>query len=75
MKLRVEQYGNKIGIDGNLADLISKKKISILLTISNDDDTHRSQFIISKKEALELASRIEDLIEDKKTKELGFEYV
>lgn len=75
MKFSVEQYGNKIAVDGNLSELIENKKVWLLLTITNDDNTHRNQYILTKKEADKLVKDIQDRINDPRLKNNGFSFV
>ena len=75
MKICVEQYGTKIDIDGNLADLIRKKELQLLLTIENNEDTERHQFILNREQALYLSKRLIDSVNDPILAENGFRVV
>jgi len=54
MKIKAELYGSKIGVDGNLVELMMKKKCKILLTVTSDDNVSKYQMVINNSEAKSL---------------------
>jgi D-Tyr-tRNAtyr deacylase len=75
MQIRIEQYGSKIGVDGNIWEAISKKQLYLLLTIADEENKTASQFILNKTEALSLIDKINKLLNDDITEKAGFTYV
>lgn len=75
MKINTELYGNKIAIDGNLKDLLEKRECKILLTITNDNDTQRHQFILGKKDAENIIDSLNRVLNDPVAAQNGFKVV
>ena len=73
MKISAELYGEKIGVNGNLKDLIEKKECQILFTLKNDDNSARIEFILSRDQSLALCGDIAEAF--KVAAENGFKVV
>lgn len=72
MKIKTELYGEKIGVDSNLRNLIEKKECKILLTITSNDDTTRHQYILGKDDATNLIKSLERTLNHQALIENGF---
>jgi len=72
MQIRVEQYGDQIGVDGNLTKVITEKKIQLLLTITSDDNRERLEFVLNRKQAETLADKLTRSLNDPILAESGF---
>jgi hypothetical protein len=59
MKITAELYGNKIGVNGNLKDLIEKRECQILVSFKNGDDRVYNQFVLNDAEARDLCYQIQ----------------
>ena len=75
MIIVTEIYGEQIGVDNNLRRLIEKKQCRILLTLQNDEQTTRHQFVLSKDDAMELIEQLQLRLSDPVVAENGFEIV
>jgi hypothetical protein len=74
MKVEIEQFGSQIGVNNNITDAFKQKKLHLLLTVKDDHNKMKSEYILTGSEALDLANRINDLLNDELTQELGFTY-
>jgi hypothetical protein len=74
MKIRIEQYGSMIVVTGNITEDLFKKELCLLLTMIDDENKTKSQFVLNKTEALDLSTRINNLLNDKVAKDIGFSY-
>lgn len=75
MKIRAELYGDKIAVDGNLKDLIEKKECQILLTLTQDDDRTRNQFVLNANDVRQLISRLTTILNDPEILKHGFKII
>lgn len=75
MKIHVEHYGSRIGVDGNISQVLSKKEVQLLLTIKSDDDRERLEFVLNKEEATTLTGKINACLNDPVLAENGFKVV
>jgi hypothetical protein len=74
MKVEIEQFGSQMGVNNNITDAFKQKKLHLLLTVKDDHNKMKSEYILTGSEALDLANKINDLLNDKLTQELGFSY-
>ncbi len=75
MKAKVELYGKQIGVNGNITRLIIEKEAKLLVTLTNDDNTSRSEFIIDRATAVSLVKDIVRSINDPQLKLHKFKVV
>lgn len=64
MKIDVELYGDEIGTDGNLKNLIEHKECTILLTVSDDEGKAQNKFVLNKDEAMSLVENIQKCVDN-----------
>ena len=72
MKISVTHDSEKIGVDGTITKLLTEKKVYIRLTIEDDDNKQRLEFVINHKEASHLFDRLNECLNDPRLKEYGF---
>jgi hypothetical protein len=75
MKITAELYGNKIGVSGNLVDLITKKECQVLLTFKSNDDRTQQQFVLNADDVDTLIGKLQNCINDPLAKANGFKLV
>lgn len=73
MKVRAELYGTKIGVDNNIVEAIQNKKCSIMLTLKDDNNESRQEFLLNRAEAESLSTQLQSALNSAKTQ--GFEVV
>lgn len=60
MNIKVEPYGDKIGVvENGLKDFIEKKEAQLLVTLQDDEHKSKHQFILCEQEALCLFSELD----------------
>ena len=75
MKIKVEYYGNKIGVKDNITECLTKKEFKILLTIKDENDQFKSETIIGKEEASHLIEALSKLLNHPDLDKLGAKVV
>lgn len=73
MKVSAELYGTKIGVNNNIVEAIQNKKCSIMLTLKDDNNESRQEFLLNRAEAESLSTQLQSALNSAKTQ--GFEVV
>ena len=72
-KVDVEIFPCRLG-DNNVIEMIENKEFKVLLTIRNEDNQFRAEYILDKEQCVCLIGRLKSILNDKKVQDLGFNF-